>query len=250
MAITVKNAAEIEKMREANRIVGIVLKEIEQYVKPGVSTAFLDAKAEEIIRSYGAVPSFKGYEGFPASICASVDDELIHGIPSEDCILQEGSILSIDVGTIKDGFQGDGARTFAVGEISPEAKQLMDVTKQAFFAGIEYAKAGNHLHEISAAIQREADKYGYGVVRDYVGHGIGRDMHEDPQIPNYKPIGRGPKLCAGMTLAIEPMFNMGRPEVEVLDNDWTVVSADGSLTCHYENTILITETGCEILTIV
>ncbi len=250
MAISVKNAEEIEKMRVANRIVGHVLVEIEEFIRPGVSTAFLDEKAEEIIRSYGAVPSFKGYEGFPAAICASVDDELIHGIPDKRHILREGSLISIDVGTLIDGFNGDGARTYAVGEISPEARQLMEVTEQAFFAGIEFARAGHHLHEISAAIQHEADKYGYGVVREYVGHGIGREMHEDPQIPNYKPIGRGPKLCPGMTLAIEPMFNMGRPQVEVLDNDWTVVSADGSLTCHYENTILITESGCEILTII
>ena len=250
MAISVKNAEEIEKMRVANRIVGHVLVEIEEFIRPGVSTAFLDEKAEEIIRSYGAEPSFKGYEGFPASICASVDDELIHGIPDKRHILREGSIISIDVGAYIDGFHGDGARTFPVGEISRDAEQMIEVTKNAFFAGIEFARAGNHLHEISAAIQREAMKYGYGVAREYVGHGIGREMHEDPPIPNYKPIGRGPKLCPGMTLAIEPMFNMGRPQVEVLDNDWTVVSADGSLTCHYENTILITESGCEILTII
>ena len=194
------------------------------------------------------MPSFKGYEGYPASICASVDDQVIHGIPSKKTVLREGSIVGIDVGAYLNGYHGDGARTFAVGDIAPEAQKLMDVTRESFFAGMKFAKAGNHLHEISAAVQAYAEKNGCGVVRDYVGHGVGREMHEDPPIPNYKTIGRGPKLVAGMTLAIEPMINLGRPEVEVLDDDWTVVTCDGSLSCHYENTILITETGYEILT--
>lgn len=248
MAISVKNAEAIEKMRVANRIVGIVLKEIEPFVKPGVTTWELNRICDEIIRSYGAIPSFLDYEGYPASICASVDDEVIHGIPSKKRVLREGSIVSIDVGTIIGGYQGDGARTFAVGEVSPEVQRLMDVTKESFFAGMKFAKAGNHLHEISAAIQAVAEGAGYGVVREYTGHGIGTEMHEDPSIPNYKTIGRGPKLMSGMTLAIEPMITMGHYAIEVLDDDWTVVTRDGSIACHYENTILITDDGYEILT--
>ncbi len=248
MAISVKNAEAIEYMRISCRIVAEVLEEMKHLVRPGVTTAELDRIAEEIIRSHGAVPSFKGYEGYPASICASVDDQVIHGIPSKKTVLREGSIVGIDVGAYLNGYHGDGARTFAVGDIAPEAQKLMDVTRESFFAGMKFAKAGNHLHEISAAVQAYAEKNGCGVVRAYVGHGVGREMHEDPPIPNYKTIGRGPKLVAGMTLAIEPMINLGRPEVEVLDDDWTVVTCDGSLSCHYENTILITETGYEILT--
>lgn len=248
MAISVKNAEAIERMRISCRIVAEVLEEMKNLVRPGVTTAELDRVAEEIIRSYGAVPSFKGYQGYPASICASVDDQVIHGIPSKKTYLREGSIIGIDVGAYLNGYHGDGARTFAVGDIAPEAQQLIDVTRDSFFAGMKFAKAGNHLHEISAAIQQKAESYGYGVVRDYIGHGVGREMHEDPPIPNYKPIGRGPRLVAGMTLAIEPMINIGRPEVEVLEDDWTVVTRDGSLSAHYENTILITETGYEILT--
>lgn len=248
MAITVKTAEEIEKMRVANHIVGYVLKEIGQYVVPGVSTWDLDKKAEEMIRSFGAVPSFKGYEGFPASICASVDDEVIHGIPSKKTILHEGSIISIDVGAYIGGYHGDGARTFPVGAISKEAQKLIDVTRNSFYEGVKFAKNGAHLHEICAGVQAEAEKYGYGIVRDYCGHGIGTRMHEDPSIPNYKPIGRGPKLCTGMCLAVEPMITMGTWEVEVLENDWTVVTRDGSLAAHHENTILITDDGYEILT--
>lgn len=248
MAISVRNPEAIERMRVSCRIVAEVLEEMKRRVRPGVTTAELDRVAEEIIRSHGAVPSFKGYEGYPATICASVDDQVIHGIPNKKTVLKEGSIIGIDVGAYLNGYHGDGARTFAVGDIAPEAQKLMDVTRESFFAGMKFAKAGNHLHEISAAIQAEAERHGYGVVRDFVGHGVGREMHEDPPIPNYKTIGRGPKLVAGMTLAIEPMINMGRPEVEVLEDDWTVVTCDGSLSSHYENTILITETGYEILT--
>ncbi len=248
MAISVKNAEAIERMRVSCRIVALVLEEMGKRVQPGVTTAELDRIAEEIIRSYGAVPSFKGYHGYPASICASVDDQVIHGIPSKNTYLKEGSIVGIDVGAYLNGYHGDAARTFAVGPVSPEAQKLMDVTRDSFFAGLKFAKSGNHLHEISAAIQKEAESHGYGVVRDFIGHGVGAEMHEDPPIPNYKPIGRGPRLSAGMTLAIEPMINMGRPEVKVLDDDWTVVTRDGSLSAHYENTILITETGYEILT--
>lgn len=248
MAISIKNAEAIEKMRTANRIVALVHEEMKKQVRPGITTAKLDMIAEEIIRSAGATPSFKGYHGFPASICASVDDEIIHGIPSKKRVLREGSIVSIDVGAYIGGYHGDGARTYPVGEISEEAAQLIRVTRESFFAGMEFAKEGCHLHQISAAIQKKASAFGYGIVRQYVGHGVGTEMHEDPPIPNYKPIGRGPKLVAGMTLAIEPMINMGTAAVRVLDDGWTVVTQDGSLSAHYENTILITPSGYEILT--
>ncbi len=248
MAISIKNAEAIEKMRVANRIVALVHEEMKKQVRPGITTAKLDQIAEDIIRSAGAAPSFKGYNGFPASICASVDNEIIHGIPSKKRVLREGSIVSIDVGAYIGGYHGDGARTYPVGEISEEAAQLIRVTRDAFFAGMEFAKEGNHLYQISAAIQKKATSYGYGVVRQYVGHGVGTQMHEDPPIPNYKPIGRGPRLTAGMTLAIEPMINMGSAGIRVLEDGWTVVTEDGSLSAHYENTILITPDGYEILT--
>lgn len=248
MAISIKNAEGIEKMRIANRIVAMVHEEMQKQVRPGITTGKLDKIAEEIIRSCGAVPSFKGYHGYPASICASIDDEVIHGIPSNKRVLREGSIVAIDVGAYINGYHGDGARTYPVGEISQEASDLIRVTRDSFWAGMEYAKEGNHLHEISAAIQKVATAHGYGVVRQYVGHGVGHEMHEDPPIPNYKPIGRGPRLVAGMTLAIEPMINAGGADVRVLDDDWTVVTRDGSLSAHYENTILITHDGYEILT--
>ncbi len=248
MAISVKNAEAIETMRTANRIVALVLEEMGKQVRPGVTTGRLNQIAEEIIRSFGAVPSFKGYEGFPASICTSVDNEVIHGIPSNKRVLREGSIIGIDVGACFKGYHGDGARTYAVGEISAEAERLIRVTRDAFWAGVKFAGEGHHLHEISAAVQKTAESAGYGVVREFVGHGIGREMHEDPPIPNYKTIGRGPRLTAGMTLAVEPMINAGGKAIRILENKWTVVTRDGSLSAHYENTILITHDGYEILT--
>lgn len=248
MAIAVKNPEAIEKMRRACRIVALVHKTMEQEIRPGISTAYLDRVAEEVIRSEKATPSFKGYRGFPGAICASVDDEVITAFPARKGILHEGSIISIDVGAYIDGYHGDGARTFPVGVISDEARALIEGTRESFFEGMKYAKDGNHLHEISAAIQKKAESYGYGVVREFVGHGVGKKLHEDPSIPNFKPIGRGPRLVAGMTLAVEPMINAGRPEVRVLEDDWTTVTRDGSLSAHYENTILITKTGYEILT--
>lgn len=248
MAIIIKNPEQIEKMRIANRIVGEVHRLMKDEVRPGVSTKDLDRIAEEYIRSQGAVPSFKGYHGYPGSICASVNDEVIHGIPSKKRILREGDIISIDVGAYINGFHGDGAKTYPVGEITDDAKKLIEVTKNSFFEGIKFAKEGNHLHEISAAIQKYVEANGFSVVRDFVGHGVGASLHEDPQIPNYKSRGRGPKLQSGMTLAIEPMVNMGSREIRVLEDNWTVITLDKSLSAHYEHTILITEDGPELLT--
>lgn len=248
MAIIVKSPDEIEKMRAAGKVVAHVLEEMGKIIRPGVTTKYLDQVAEEIIRSYGAKPSFKNYHGFPASICASVDDVVIHGIPSKKEILTSGQIISIDVGAYLNGFHGDAARTYAVGDISDEAKKMIEAAEASFWAGIEFAKAGNHLHEISAAIEKKAKSYGCGVIKDFVGHGVGANLHEDPNVPNYKPIGRGPLLKEGMTLAIEPMLSAGTWEVEVLEDDWTTVSRDGSLTSHYENTIVITNGEPEILT--
>lgn len=249
MAITIKSPEQIVKMKNAGRLVAEVHNLMKQEIKPGVSTLYLDQIAEELIRSKGAIPSFKGYHGYPASICASVNDQVIHGIPNKNTILKDGDIVSIDVGTYLDGYNGDGAKTFAVGNISDQAKDLIEVTKQSFFEGIKFAKEGNHLHEISSAIQKFVESKGYSVVRDFVGHGIGTEMHEEPQIPNFKIRGRGPILQKGMTLAIEPMVNIGRYDVSILDDDWTVVTLDGSLSAHYEHSIVITENGCELLTI-
>lgn len=249
MSVSIKSAKEIELMREAGRLLSITHEELGKAIKPGISTYEIDRLGEEIIRSYGCIPNFLHYNGYPASICTSVNDEVVHGIPSKNRILKEGDIISLDAGLIYKGYHSDAARTHAVGEVSAEARRLMDVTKQCFFEGIKYAKAGNHLHEISAAIQKFAESNGFGVVRDLVGHGIGAHLHEDPQIPNFKPAGRGLKLRPGMTLAIEPMITAGHYAVRWLDDDWTVVTKDGSLASHYENTIVITEGEPEILTI-
>jgi methionyl aminopeptidase len=209
----------------------------------------IDRLGEEMIRSYGCIPSFKDYNGYPASICVSVNDEVVHGIPSKKRILHEGDIVSLDAGVIYHGYHSDAARTHAIGEISPEAAQLIRVTRESFFEGIKYAKAGNHLNDISSAIQAYAEKFGYGVVRDLVGHGIGSHLHEDPEVPNFAQKKKGILLRPGMTLAIEPMINMGRADVEWLDDDWTVVTDDGSLSAHYENTVLITEGEPELLSL-
>ena len=249
MAVTIKSPREIELMREAGRILAKTHEELAKNLRPGMSTWDIDHMGEEIIRSYGCIPSFKNYNGYPASICVSVNDEVVHGIPSKKRILREGDIVSLDAGLIYKGYHSDAARTHAVGEISPEAQKLIDVTRQSFFEGIKMAKAGNHLYDISAAIGNYAESFGYGVVRDLVGHGIGTSLHEDPQIPNFAQKRRGIRLVPGMTLAIEPMITMGRPEVCWLDDDWTVVTEDGSLAAHYENTILITEGEPEILTL-
>ena len=249
MSVTIKSEAEIELMRESGRLLSIMHEELHKALKPGMSTLDIDRLGEKIIRDFGCIPNFKNYNGYPASICVSVNDEVVHGIPSKHRILQEGDIVSLDAGLIYKGFHSDAARTHAVGQISPEAQKLIDVTRECFFKGIEFAKAGHHLHEISAAIGAYAESFGYGVVQDLVGHGIGRALHEDPQIPNFAQKRRGIRLVPGMTLAIEPMINAGTWQVEFLDDDWTVVTADGSLSAHYENTILITDGEPEILTL-
>lgn len=249
MAVTIKSQKEIELMRESCRLLSIVHDELGKALKPGMSTFEIDKLGEDMIRSFGCIPNFKNYNGYPASICVSVNDEVVHGIPNKKHIIKEGDIVSLDAGLIYKGYHSDAARTHGIGTVSPEAQKLMDVTKQSFFEGIKYARAGCHLHEISAAIGAYAESFGYGVVRDLVGHGIGTHLHEDPQIPNFAQKKRGIKLQAGMTLAIEPMINAGTYEVVWLDDDWTVVSEDGSLSAHYENTVLITDGDPEILTL-
>ena len=249
MAITIKSKSEIDKMREAGRLLSLVHDEMAKHVRPGISTMELNRIGEDMIRSFGCTPSFLNYEGYPASICISVNDRVVHGIPSRHEILKEGDIVSLDAGLIYQGYHSDAARTWAVGEITPEARKLIDVTQQSFFEGIKLAKAGNHLYDISAAIEEYVTRFGFTCVRDLVGHGIGTSMHEDPQIPNFRQHRRGVKLQAGMTLAIEPMVNAGGWEVRVLDDDWTVVTEDGSLSSHYENTILITDGEPEILSL-
>ena len=249
MSVTIKSAREIELMREAGRLLAEVHDELAAFVKPGISTKDIDKLGEKLIRDRGCIPNFLNYNGYPASICVSVNDEVVHGIPNKHRILQDGDIVSLDAGLIYRGYHSDAARTHAVGTISKEAQQLIDVTRQSFFEGIKYAKAGNRLHDISNAIAAYAESFGYGVVRDLVGHGIGTALHEDPQIPNFKQLRRGMKLMPGMTLAIEPMINAGTWEVCWLDDDWTVVSEDGTLSAHYENTVLITDGEPEILTL-
>lgn len=247
--VSIKSQSEIALMREAGKLLAKTHEELKNAIRPGMSTLEIDMLGEKIIRGFGCIPSFLNYNGFPASICVSVNDEVVHGIPSKDRILMEGDIVSLDAGLIYKGFHADAARTYGVGKISSNAQKLIDVTQQSFFEGIKMAKDGNHLHDISNAIADYCESFGYGVVRDLVGHGIGKDLHEDPQIPNFRQRRRGIKLSKGMTLAIEPMINEGTYEVAWLDDDWTVVTDDGTLSAHYENTILITDGEPEILTI-
>ena len=247
--IIIKNNKEIDLMRSAGKIVAETLLLIEEKVRPGITTAELDSIAEEFITKHGARPSFKGLYGFPASLCISVNEQVVHGIPG-GYVLKDGDIVSVDCGANINGFHGDAARTFGVGNITKEAEKLINVTRESFFKGIEYAKVGNRLTDISHEIQNCVEAAGFSVVRDFVGHGIGRVVHEDPDIPNYCPPGRGPKLVEGMALAIEPMVNAGNYKVKTLSNDWTVVTSDGSLSAHYENTIVILPDGPEILTLI
>lgn len=247
--ITIKSKTEVEKMRAAGKITGDALRLIEKHIRPGVSTLELDKIAYDFIKKQGATPSFLNYNGFPGSICASPNSWVVHGIPAKNIVLKEGDIISIDMGACKDGYHGDAARTYAVGKISDEAQRLIDVTKQSFFEGIKYATHGAKIGDVSSAIQEYVEKHGYSVVRDLVGHGIGRNLHEDPSVPNFGRAGKGVKLAAGMTIAVEPMVNEGEYDVVVLDDDWTVETEDGSLSAHYENTILITRGECEILTL-
>ena len=249
MAVTIKSPREIELMREAGKILAKTHDELAKNLKPGMSTWDIDHMGEEIIRSYGCIPSFKNYNGYPASICVSVNDEVVHGIPHREHYLKEGDIVSLDAGGIYKGYHSDAARTYGIGQISKEAEDLIRVTRECFFEGIKYAKIGNHLCDIAAAIDSHACKHGYGVVRDLCGHGIGTDLHEPPQIPNYKMDRKGVKLRAGMTLAIEPMINMGTWEVQWLEDKWTVVTKDHKFSAHYENTVLITEGEPKLLTL-
>lgn len=249
MSVTIKSAREIELIRESCKIIAKVHQELGKELRAGMSTLDVDRKAEEMIRSYGCIPNFKNYNGFPGSVCVSINDEVVHGIPSKDRIIKDGDIVSLDMGCIYKGYHSDAARTHAIGEISEEARLLIERTRQSFFEGIKFAKAGNHLHEISNAISDYCESFGYGVVRDLVGHGVGAHLHEDPQIPNFRQKSRGIRLRPGMTLAIEPMVNMGRYDVEWTDDDWTVVTEDGTLSAHYENTVLITDGEPEILTL-
>ena len=248
--ITIKSPREIELMGRAGRIVADVLALVRSRVAPGVTTWDLDRLAEEFIRSHdGATPSFKGLYGFPATLCTSINAEVVHGIPSRKRVLAEGDILSVDVGACVGGLHGDGAVTAPVGEVSPEARRLLETTERALAAGVAAAHAGGHVGDIGSAVQRVAEAERYGVVRELVGHGIGSQFHEEPQIPNYGMPHRGPRLLAGMTLAIEPMINLGRPEVRTLPDKWTVVTMDGSLSAHFEHTVLLTEDGARILTV-
>lgn len=249
MSVTIKSANEIELMRAAGKILAKVHEDLGHAIKPGMSTKKIDSLGEEMIRSYGCIPSFLNYEGYPASVCVSVNDEVVHGIPREDHLIKEGDIVSLDIGLIYKGYHSDAARTHGVGEISKEAALLIERTRQSFFEGIKFARDGNHLNDISGAIGDYANSFGYGVVYDLVGHGIGTHMHEEPEIPNFRKLRRGLKLKAGMTFAIEPMINAGKPEVEWMDDEWTVVTEDGSLSAHYENTIVITDGKPEILTL-
>ena len=249
MPITIKSSREIELMTEAGRILEIVHNELGKALRPGMSTKDIDRLGEEIIRSYGCIPSFLNYNGYPASICVSVNEEVVHGIPDKHRIIREGDIVSLDAGVIYKGYHSDAARTHGIGTISKEAEDLIRITRECFFEGIKYAKEGNYLFDISAAIGNYAQERGYGVVRDLCGHGIGTALHEAPEIPNYKMNRKGVQLKAGMTLAIEPMINIGTWEVDWLDDDWTVVSRDRSLSAHYENTVLITKDEPILLTL-
>ncbi|CEI74390.1 MULTISPECIES: type I methionyl aminopeptidase [Romboutsia] len=239
--ITLKSKKEIELMREAGKIVAETHEILKSAVIPGISTLELDKIAEENIRKYNAIPSFKGYGGFPGSICASINEEVVHGIPNANRILKEGDIISLDVGAYYKGYHSDSAKTHGVGIISEEDRKLIEVTKESFYEGLKFAKLGYRLSDISHAVQAHVEKHGFSVVRDLVGHGVGTELHEDPQIPNYGPAGKGPRLLEGMVLAVEPMVNAGKYHVKTLADDWTIVTIDGKKSAHYEHTIAITE---------
>jgi methionyl aminopeptidase len=245
--IICKTPRELDIMRVAGKIVALTHQELQKFIKPGVTTKELDSIAEKFIRQHDAIPSFKGYNGFTGSICASVNEELVHGIPG-DRLLKIGDIISIDIGAKYNGYHGDSAWTYAVGEISEETQKLLDVTEQSLYKGLEEAKPGERLSNISHAIQVYVEAFGFSVVREYVGHGIGQNLHEDPQIPHFGPPNKGPRLKPGMVLAVEPMVNAGKRYVRTLPDNWTVVTTDGKMCAHFEHTIAIVETGFEILT--
>lgn len=249
MGIIIKSEREIELIRHSCHLLAKVHAELREIIKPGISTYEIDQYGEKLILDMGCTPNFKNYNGYPASICVSVNEEVVHGIPNKNRILHEGDIVSLDCGLIYKGYHSDAARTYGVGKVNPELELLMERTRQSFFEGIKQAKVGNRLFDISNSIDDYISQFGYGIVRDLVGHGVGTKLHEDPQIPNFRQEKRGPKLQKGMTLAIEPMINLGRADVEWLDDDWTVVAEDGLPSAHYENTILITDGEPEILTL-
>ncbi len=246
--IIIKSKREIELMRKASAIVAEALLAIKRFVSPGITTKDIEQIAEDVIRTRGGRPAFKGYRGYPASVCVSVNDTVVHGIPSSREVLKSGDIVSVDLGVIYKGYIGDAAITLPVGEISPEARRLLEVTEKALYIGIDKARVNNRVSDISHAIQSFVESNGYSVVRSFVGHGVGKSLHEDPQIPNFGPPGKGPKLKSGMTIAIEPMVNVGRYEVKVMDDGWTAKTVDGSLSAHFEHTVLIKKKGPEILT--
>lgn len=246
--IILKSPAEIDKIRKAARIVAEVLAELETIIRPGVTTQDLDRRSEELMRKKGSVPAFKGYRGYPASLCISVNEEVVHGIPSGR-VLSAGDIVGVDCGVIMDGYYGDAARTFPVGKVDAESLRILEVTRESLNLGIQKVALGNRIHDISWAVQEHVEKAGFSVVRDFVGHGIGRNLHEEPQVPNFGKPGTGVRLVAGMVLAIEPMVNMRGHEVKVLDDGWTAVTVDGSRSAHFEHTVALTEKGCEILSV-
>lgn len=248
--IIIKSKDEIDIMRVPCTMTGHLLNDLTEYIKPGISTMDIDNFCREYIEKHDMIPTFKDYGGFPGHVCTSVNEEIVHGIPDDSRILHEGDIVSVDVGAIYKGYTSDAARTYPVGKISKEAEKIINICRESFFAGIEKAKVGFRLSDISHAVQQKAESEGFSVIRDYTGHGVGRELHEDPQIPNYGRPGRGPRLVAGMTLAIEPMIAEGTFETETLMNDWTAVTADGKLSAHYENTVVITDGEPEILTLV
>ena len=248
--IIIKSKDEIDIMRVPCTMTGHLLNDLADYIKPGLSTADVDKYCLDYIERHGMIPTFKGYGGFPGNVCVSVNEEIVHGIPDHGRILNEGDIVSVDVGATYKGYTSDAARTYPVGKISERAEKIIRVTRESFFAGIENARVGYRLSDISHAVQERAEAEGFSIIRDYTGHGVGRELHEDPQIPNYGRAGRGPRLVPGMTLAIEPMLAEGTFETETLLNDWTAVTADGKLSCHYENTVVITDGEPEILTLV
>lgn len=245
--IVLKSEAEIDKIRRASRIVAETLERLKEVVKPGITTLDLDKMAEEMIRRHQAKPAFKGYRGYQATLCTSINEEVVHGIPSKKRVLKEGDIIGVDCGAIVEGFYGDAAKTFLVGQADQESRQLVKVTEESLERGIEQMKVGNRLHDISWAVQEHAERHGYTVVRDFVGHGIGRQLHEEPQVPNFGTSGSGIRLTVGLVLAIEPMVNVGRAEVTVLEDGWTAVTLDGKRSAHFEHTVALTEQGTEIL---
>ena len=247
--IIIKSDQEVDLMRESAKVTGFILKELENFIKPGISTDDINRFVEDTIRKNGMIPTFKGYCGFPASACVSINEEVVHGIPDKKRILKEGDIVSVDVGSTYKGYVSDAARTYPVGKVSDIAQKLMDATRDSFFAGLEFCKVGYRLSDISHAIQVKAESEGFSVIRDFVGHGVGQEMHEEPQIPNYGKAGRGPRLAKGMVFAIEPMICEGGYDVRTLSNDWTVVTLDGKLSAHYENTVVITDGEPELLTL-